>query len=145
MWFKPWIGFSQKVILGETHSWICKCPWFRFLETEGNQLFICSSPLTHLLCKRNDHLRFPDSLDPHVHLSLPSLHPPYPTRCHRKILTRFPGGTSGKDSTCQCKRPKRRRFHPWVRKIPWRREWLPMSVFLPGESCGWRSLVGYSP
>ena len=23
---------------------------------------------------------------------------------------------------------------PWVRKIPWRREWLPMPVFLPGES-----------
>ena len=26
-----------------------------------------------------------------------------------------------------------------------RREWLPTPVFLPGESHGWRSLVGYSP
>ena len=33
----------------------------------------------------------------------------------------------------------------WVGKIPWRTEWLPTSVFLPGESHGKRSLVGYSP
>ena len=32
-----------------------------------------------------------------------------------------------------------------VRKISWRREWQPTPVFLPGESHGWRSLVGYSP
>ena len=25
------------------------------------------------------------------------------------------------------------RFNPWIRKIPWRREWLPTSVFLPRE------------
>ena len=24
-------------------------------------------------------------------------------------------------------------FDPWVRKIPWRREWQPTIVFLPGE------------
>ena len=24
-------------------------------------------------------------------------------------------------------------FDPWVGKIPWRREWLPTAVFLPGE------------
>ena len=42
----------------------------------------------------------------------------------------------------QCKRPG---FGPWVVKIPWRREWLPMPVFLPGEFHGQRSLVGYSP
>ena len=33
-------------------------------------------------------------------------------------------------------------FDPWIRKIPWRREWLPTPVFLPGESHGQRSLVG---
>ena len=42
----------------------------------------------------------------------------------------------------QCRRP---RFDPWVGKIPWRREWLPTPVFLPGEFHGQRSLVGYSP
>ena len=32
-----------------------------------------------------------------------------------------------------------------VGKIPWRREWLPTAVFLPGEFHGQRSLEGYSP
>ena len=32
-----------------------------------------------------------------------------------------------------------------VKKIPWRREWQPIPVFLPGECHGWRSLAGYSP
>ena len=41
----------------------------------------------------------------------------------------------------QCRRPG---FNPWLRKIPWRREWLPTPVFLPGEFHGQRSLVGYS-
>ena len=39
----------------------------------------------------------------------------------------------------------RTRFDPWVGKIPWRRAWQPTPVFLSGESCGQRSLVGYSP
>ena len=37
----------------------------------------------------------------------------------------------------------------WVRFLgwedPWRRKWQPTPVFLPGESHGQRSLVGYSP
>ena len=36
-------------------------------------------------------------------------------------------------------------FDPWVGKMPWRREWLPTPVFLPGEFHRQRSLVGYSP
>ena len=42
----------------------------------------------------------------------------------------------------KCRRP---RFDPWVRKIPWRREWQPTPVFLSRKSHGQRSLVGYSP
>ena len=57
----------------------------------------------------------------------------------------FPGGTSGKEPTCQCRRQKRRGFDPWVGKIPWRRAWQPTPVFLPGELHGQRSQVGYSP
>ena len=49
---------------------------------------------------------------------------------------------SGKESACKCRRPG---FDPWVMKIPWRREWQPTAVFLPGKSYGQRSLVGYSP
>ena len=43
----------------------------------------------------------------------------------------LPWWLSGKESACQC---GRRGFDPWVRKIPWRRAWLPAPVFLPGES-----------
>ena len=35
--------------------------------------------------------------------------------CH---LGGFPGGTSSKEPTCQCRREKRRGFNPWVRKSP---------------------------
>ena len=63
----------------------------------------------------------------------------------KKDLPTVSGGTSGKEPTCQCRRHKRCRFDPWVRKIPWRSTWLPTPVFLPGESHGERSLVGYSP
>ena len=43
-----------------------------------------------------------------------------------------------------CLQWRRPRFDSWVGKIPWRREWLPTPVFLPGESHGQRSLVGYT-
>ena len=37
----------------------------------------------------------------------------------------------------------------WVQSLgqedPWRKEWQPTPVFLPGESHGQRRLVGYSP
>ena len=62
-----------------------------------------------------------------------------------KEMRGFPGGTSGKESACQCSRLKRRRFDSWVRKIPWRRSSQPTPVFLPGEFHGERSLAGYSP
>ena len=52
-----------------------------------------------------------------------------------------------KELACQCRRCERHRhrFSPWVRKILWRRAWQPTPEFLPGESHGQRSLVGYSP
>ena len=55
---------------------------------------------------------------------------------------RLNGWLNGKKIQLQSRRP---RFDLWVGKIPWRREWLPTSVFLPGEFHGHRSLVGYSP
>ena len=61
------------------------------------------------------------------------------------IIGAFPGGASGKEPACQCRRHKRPGFDPWVKKIPWRGEWQPTSVFLPGDSHGQRSLVGYNP
>ena len=69
----------------------------------------------------------------------------------------LPGGPGVKNAPCSSRaslvaqRARRlpamweTRFDPWVRKIPWRRKWQPPPVFLPGESHGGRSLVGYSP
>ena len=53
----------------------------------------------------------------------------------------FPGGSDGKTICLQCGRPG---FDPWVGKIPWRRQWQPTMILLPGKSHGRRSLVSYS-
>ena len=53
--------------------------------------------------------------------------------------------SSDKESSCQCRRLKRRGCNPWVRKIPWKRAWQPTPVFLPGGSHGQRSPLGYGP
>jgi len=42
-------------------------------------------------------------------------------------------------SACNARDPG---FDPWVRKMPWRREWLPTPLFLPGEFHEQRSLAG---
>ena len=34
---------------------------------------------------------------------------------------------------------------PGSGRSPWRKEWQPTAVFLPGESHGQRSLAGYGP
>ena len=54
----------------------------------------------------------------------------------------FPGGASGKEPDCQCRRHKKHGFDPWVGKIPWRRAWPPTPVFLLEKCHGQRSLVG---
>ena len=36
-----------------------------------------------------------------------------------QLLMGFPGDASGKEPSCQCRRPKRCAIDPWVRKIPW--------------------------
>ena len=73
--------------------------------------------------------------------------------CFQRTSLLFPLGlydvvmefSGGKEPACQCIRHKRCWFNPWVRKIPWRRARQPTPVFLPGESHGQRSLVGYGP
>ena len=56
----------------------------------------------------------------------------------------FPVGTSGKEPACLYRRCKKLGFDPWIGKVPWRRKWQPTLVFMPGESHGQGSLVGYS-
>ena len=41
-----------------------------------------------------------------------------------------------KESTCLCRRRQRLRFDHWVRKIPCRRKWEPVPVFLLEKSHG---------
>ena len=73
------------------------------------------------------------------------LAPPSLFAMNFSVAVSFPSGASGKEFTSQCRRCKRHVFSLWFRKIPWRRERQPTPVFLPGESHGQRSLVGYSP
>ena len=56
----------------------------------------------------------------------------------------FPGGSDGKKERIHlwCGRPE---FHPWVEKVPWRREWLSTLEFWPGEFHGQRRQAGYRP
>ena len=60
---------------------------------------------------------------------------------HLYVKKDFPGGSDGKASAYNVGDPG---------SIPGsgrsrRRKWQPAPVLLPGESHGWRSLVGYSP
>ena len=56
----------------------------------------------------------------------------------------FPGGSAGKESCLQCRRPQ---FDSWIGKIHWRRERLPTPAFWPGELHGlyspWGGRVGH--
>ena len=45
------------------------------------------------------------------HVNVPSFDSPH-------SLLGFPGGTSGKEIACQCRRHRRHGFDPWVEKIP---------------------------
>ena len=57
-------------------------------------------------------------------------------------LMGFSGGSDGKESALNVR--ERPGFYPWVWKIPWRRGQQATPVFLPEQSHGQRSLVGYS-
>ena len=55
----------------------------------------------------------------------------------------LPRHCGGKEPTSPCRRHRRCVGSvPWAGKIPWRRKWQPIPMFLPGKSQGQRSLVG---
>ena len=66
--------------------------------------------------------RKPRSFKFQIQLSLSNLE----TLVSSSIRQGFPGGTSGKKATCQCRRCG---FNPWVRKIPWSRRWQSAPIF----------------
>ena len=51
-------------------------------------------------------------------------------------------GSDDKESTCDAGNLG---LIPGSGRFPWRKEWQPTPVFLPGEFPGQRSLAGYSP
>ena len=53
----------------------------------------------------------------------------------------FPGGSDSKEFACNIADPG---SIPGSGRSPWRGEWQPTPVFLPGEFHGQSSLVGYS-
>ena len=59
----------------------------------------------------------------------------------KNISWGFPGGASGKEPVCKCRRRKRCKFDPWVRKEPLEEGMQPTPVFLPGKSHVQRSTV----
>ena len=65
-----------------------------------------------------------------------------------KILASLLSNTYGASLVTQtvriCLQCRRLRFDTWIRKILWRRKWLPTPVFLPRKFYGQRSLAGYS-
>ena len=72
------------------------------------------------------------------HLDLPNV----------SVLTQLPAGWASQVALVVKNSPAnagdmRNGFDPWVRKLPWR-SWKLVLEFLPRESHGQRSLVGYS-
>ena len=60
--------------------------------------------------------------------------------CIYDTIWGLPSGSWVKNLQC-----RRCGFNSWGGKIPWRRKWQLISVFLLEESHGQRSLVGYNP
>ena len=58
------------------------------------------------------------------------------------VFLGFPGDSDGKESAYKAGDLG---SILGMRRFPWRRAWQPTPVFLPGESHGQRSPVGYSP
>ena len=96
----------------------------------------CTSPKHPVSCiEPGPAIRFTYD-NKHVSMPFSQIIPPmpFPTESKRLFYTCVPLllGDAGQEDS-------------WVKKIPWRRKWQPTPVFVPGESQGLRSLVGYSP
>ena len=91
---------------------------------------------TSLVAQRLRH-HTPSVGGPGVPSLIRELDPPAATKS--SIATT--GGSDGKESACNMEDPSL--ILGWE-DPPWRRNWQPTPIFLPGKSHGQRSLVGYS-
>ena len=115
----------------------------------GVSLHGCSSKVQPLLLTLDERYLLTADL-PDLQRGMASLGPPVPVQPPLlgrglildlgNLIIRLLWWLSGKESACQ----RRSKFDPWVRKIPWKRKWQPIPIFLPGKSHGQRSLVGFS-
>ena len=111
------------------------CPW----DSPGKNTGVgCHAPLQGIFPTQRSSL----SLQCLLHWQAGSLLLKPREKLQESIQVAINGSDGKKNIHLQCGRP---RFYPWVGKIPWRREWQPTPVFLPGEFYGQRSLAGYSP
>ena len=60
----------------------------------------------------------------------------------QQLDSQVPGGLAGKEPASNMEDLG---LIPGSERSPWRREWLPTPVFLPGEFHGQGSVEGYSP
>ena len=104
----------------------------------GRYFYICLANITLWFCLCPCHGNWFG-----LELSLPALQFISITahHCLSYLFNARPGGSSGKEPTCQFRRHESQGFDPQVRKMPWQRAWQPTAVFLPGES-PWRETPG---
>ena len=122
---------SNKRSINQASCLQVKLPHSNWLRQKENSLPIArSTGMTgtrtlwyHLKCilsEREDHsLWWVDICFPEQHFLL-----------LKNYFPLLPGGISGKQPSCQCRRCKRHRFDPWVQKMPWRKKWQPFSIIL---------------
>ena len=108
---------SQQIVTGVSQTKVCVAPHSLAFSTDSER------------CRIRGRKEASSEADPCVFRSF-------------NPVARLPGWLSQQQIHLQCRRPK---LDPWVRKIPWRREWPPTPGFLPGASPGQRSLAGCSP
>ena len=138
MWLKP--GSDHLIVLeARSPKSRCQLEFWTWIPTKGCErvpsislswfLVMCWQSLV-FLDLQNHHLNFCRFIytgtSPSVHVSV--------SKCSIFIKTSF-----GSDSERICLQCRRARLDPWVGKIPWRREWQPTPVFLPGEFHGQRA------
>ena len=146
---RQWIGREGHCCPGDSRAspHVARGPERRSCSIDGPSAFPTSSPHSVLsLCWTTATQRSPlHPLLPPVHDALGNARSQWPERekCHCPWAQGgFPGGASGKEPACKCRRHKRYGFDIWVGKIPWRKKQQPTPVFLPEKFYGQRSLAG---
>ena len=117
--------------------------FFTFHSTRKDVFFSAQWPQTGVQwCIRMTHEACSKSL--HLGPTLDSLNQNLKFGNHWSHHWGFPGGTGGKEPTCQCRRHKRHRFHPWVGKIPGGGHGNPLQYSCldnPMDRGAWRATV----